>query len=141
MTPMKRRCRRASNPVGPRPNCPGGVPRLRHHAPDGRLQAGFQGAGHYSDPACVGPCCMPRVRAILGAVPFNSWFLDVYATGMAFDNHAPHRRNAAGALRRRKRSQPVLDKQHAASADRFEGGHAAADGILFAHGMQTPVIG
>ncbi|AOB33978.1 hypothetical protein AKI39_23320 [Bordetella sp. H567] len=108
---------------------------------DGRLQAGFQGAGHYTDPACVRPLLQARVRAILRAVPFNSWFLDVYATGMAFDNHAPHR--ALPQARYVAESAASLawmtDTLHLPAGS--EGGNAAADGILFAHGMQTPVIG
>lgn len=108
---------------------------------DGRRQAGFQGAGRYTDPACVRPLLQARVRAILAAVPFNSWFLDVYATGMAFDNYAaqramPQRDYVAQSGRSLRWMNDAL---HLPTGS--EGGNAAADDILFAHGMQTPVIG
>lgn len=108
---------------------------------DGRLQPGFQGAGHYTDPACVRPLLQARVQAVRQAVPFNSWFIDVYATGMAFDNHAaqaptPQRRYVAesAASLRWMADVPGLPVGS-------EGGNAAVEDIVFAHGMQTPVIG
>ncbi|CAM3375225.1 Glycosyl hydrolases related to GH101 family, GHL1-GHL3 [Bordetella sputigena] len=108
---------------------------------DGSMQPGFQGAGRYTDPDCVRPWLQARIRAILDAVAFNSWFLDVYATGMAFDNHAAGR----AAPRSRYVAESARSLRWLADALGLpagsEGGNAAADDILFAHGMQTPVIG
>jgi hypothetical protein len=108
---------------------------------DGSMQPGFQGAGRYTDPACVRPLLQARARAILQAVPFNSWFLDVYATGMAFDNYA-----STGRMSQARYVRESADSLRWITATLHlpagsEGGNAASRDILFAHGMQTPVIG
>lgn len=109
---------------------------------DGSLQTGFQKSGHYTRPDCVRPLMQARMRAILSAVPFNSWFLDVYATGMVFDSYPPGKpmsqaENAAGNIENMRWVGETL-KLPLGSED---GNATTAQGILFAHGMQTPVIG
>jgi hypothetical protein len=109
---------------------------------DGSPRVGFQQSGHYTDPRCVRPLLEKRVQAVQAATGFNSWFLDAYATGMVFDSYRP------GA--------PLTQAQNAAANESAAGWVAAglglpagsedgnavtAQGILFAHGMQTPVIG
>jgi len=83
-----------------------------------------------------------RIKAITAKVGFNSWFLDAYASGMVFDSYRPERpmtqaQNASGSIESARWLSEVL-KLPAGS----EGGNGTtAQGILFAHGMQTPVFG
>jgi hypothetical protein len=108
---------------------------------DGSFQRGFQQSGRYTDPACVRPLLQARIQAILAAAPFNSWFLDAYASGMVFDNYS--------------RARPMSQARYAEESVRSlrwiaqtlqlpagsESGNATTADVLFAHGMQTPVIG
>ena len=109
---------------------------------DGSLKAGFQQSGHYTQPDCVRPLMQKRIPALLSATPFNSWFLDAYATGMVFDSYPP--------------AKPITQAQYAAGNEENmrwvgeklklpigseDGNATTAQGVLFAHGMQTPVIG
>ncbi|WP_323161037.1 glycoside hydrolase [Pseudomonas fluorescens] len=109
---------------------------------DGTLKSGFQQSGHYTDPRCVRPLLEQRVAAIRDAAGFNSWFLDAYATGMLFDSYRPgatmtQAQNAEGNIGASRWINEVL-KLPAGSED---GNATTAQGVLFAHGMQTPVIG
>jgi len=109
---------------------------------DGTLKSGFQQSGHYTDPRCVRPLLEQRVEAIRDAAGFNSWFLDAYATGMLFDSYRPgatmtQAQNAEGNIGASRWINEVL-KLPTGSED---GNATTAQGVLFAHGMQTPVIG
>ncbi|WP_438869425.1 glycoside hydrolase [Pseudomonas sp. L1(2025)] len=109
---------------------------------DGKLKTGFQQSGHYIDPRCIRPSLEARVRAVQAKAGFNAWFLDAYATGMVFDSYregAPmtQAQNAEGNIDASRWISTVL-KLPAGSED---GNASTAQGILFAHGMQTPVIG
>jgi len=109
---------------------------------DGTLKSGFQQSGHYTDPRCVRPLLEQRVAAIRDAAGFNSWFLDAYATGMLFDSYRlgstmTQAQNAEGNIGASRWINEVL-KLPAGSED---GNATTAQGVLFAHGMQTPVIG
>ncbi|WP_455912325.1 glycoside hydrolase [Pseudomonas putida] len=109
---------------------------------DGKLKTGFQQSGHYTDPRCVRPLLEARVKAVQGKAGFNAWFLDAYATSMVFDSYrdgAPmtQAQNAEGNIDASRWLNTVL-KLPAGSED---GNAVTAQGILFAHGMQTPVIG
>lgn len=109
---------------------------------DGTLKSGFQQSGHYTDPRCVRPLLEQRVAAIRDAAGFNSWFLDAYATGMLFDSYRPgatmtQAQNAAGNIGASRWINEVL-KLPTGSED---GNATTAQGVLFTHGMQTPVIG
>ncbi|MET3131949.1 hypothetical protein AAKU55_002217 [Oxalobacteraceae bacterium GrIS 1.11] len=108
----------------------------------GMFKSGFQKSGRYTDPNCVRPLLQARVRAIAAKAGFNSWFLDAYASGMVFDSYragAPltQAQNAAGGAESARWVSESL-KLPTGSED---GNGPAAQGILFAHGMQTPVIG
>ena len=109
---------------------------------DGSLKSGFQQSGHYTQPDCVRPLMQKRIPALLSTAPFNSWFLDAYATGMVFDSYPP--------------AKPITQAQYAAGNEENmrwvgeklklpigseDGNATTAQGVLFAHGMQTPVIG
>ena len=106
------------------------------------LKSGFQQSGHYTDPRCVRPLLEQRVRAISSAAGFNSWFLDAYATGMLFDSYradAPmtQAQNAEGNVEASRWISDVLQLPSGSE----DGNATTAQGVLFAHGMQTPVIG
>jgi len=108
---------------------------------DGALQAGFNQSGHYTSPDCVRPLMQARVPAILSKVPFNSWFIDSYATGMVYDSYRPgasisQAQYAAGAEASMHWITDIL-KLPAGSED---GKATTNSGTVFAHGMQTPVI-
>ncbi|MDC8760006.1 glycoside hydrolase [Janthinobacterium fluminis] len=108
----------------------------------GLFKAGFQKSGRYTDPHCVRPVLQARVRAVAAKAGFNSWFLDAYATGMVYDSYraeAPltQSQNAAGSMEASRWISDAL-KLPTGSED---GNGPTAQGILFAHGMQTPVVG
>ena len=109
---------------------------------NGGLKSGFQQSGHYTDPRCVRPLREARINAVQAVAGFNSWFLDAYGTGMVFDSYR------TGATLTQAQN---ADENQAASrwiaevlglpAGSEDGNAVTAGGVLFAHGMQTPVIG
>jgi hypothetical protein len=106
------------------------------------MKSGFQQSGHYTDPRCVRPLLEQRVKAVSVAAGFNSWFLDAYATGMVFDSYradAPmtQAQNAEGNVAASRWINEVLQLPSGSE----DGNATTAQGVLFAHGMQTPVIG
>ncbi|MBP5957811.1 hypothetical protein ICA16_19220 [Pseudomonas anatoliensis] len=106
------------------------------------LKTGFQQSGHYTDPRCVRPLLEKRVTAISAAAGFNSWFLDAYATGMVFDSYRAgstmtQSQNAEGNVEASRWINQVLQLPTGSE----DGNATTAQGVLFAHGMQTPVIG
>ncbi|MCF5168500.1 glycoside hydrolase [Pseudomonas canadensis] len=108
----------------------------------GKLKTGFQQSGHYTDPRCVRSLLEARVQAVQAKAGFNAWFLDAYATSMVFDSYrdsAPmtQAQNAEGNIDASRWINTAL-KLPTGSED---GNAITAQGILFAHGMQTPVIG
>ncbi|KAF1009837.1 MAG: hypothetical protein GAK32_01893 [Pseudomonas fluorescens] len=108
----------------------------------GRLKTGFQQSGYYTDPRCVRPLLQARVQAVQARAGFNAWFLDAYATAMVFDSYRSgatmtQAQNAEGNIDASRWINTAL-KLPAGSED---GNAITAQGILFAHGMQTPVIG
>ncbi|MGY2179360.1 glycoside hydrolase [Pseudomonas azotoformans] len=108
----------------------------------GKLKTGFQQSGHYTDPRCVRPLLEARVQAVQAQAGFNAWFLDAYATSMVFDSY----RDSA-PMTQAQNAEGNIDASRWINAARklptgSEDGNAiTAQGILFAHGMQTPVIG
>lgn len=108
----------------------------------GKLKTGFQQSGHYTDPRCVRSLLEARVQAVQAKAGFNAWFLDAYATSMVFDSYrdsAPmtQAQNAEGNIDASRWINTAL-KLPTGSED---GNAITAQGILFAHGMQTPVMG
>lgn len=108
---------------------------------DGKLQPGFQQAGVYVDTVCTRPMMEGRMTAIQQATGFNSWFLDVTASGLVFDNYRPGHESTmaqnavANADAARWVSQTM--KLPLGSED---GKAITTGGITFAHGMEAPVI-
>lgn len=108
----------------------------------GKLKTGFQQSGHYTDPRCVRPLLEARVQAVQAKAGFNAWFLDAYATSMVFDSYrdgAPmtQAQNAEGNID----ASRWLNTARQLPTGSEDGNAITAQGILFAHGMQTPVIG
>ena len=109
---------------------------------NGQLKTGFQKSGHYTDPRCVRPLLEARVTAVQAKAGFNAWFLDAYATGMLFDSY----RSVLG-MTQAQNAQGNIDAarwiaSHLQLPVGSEDGNATtARGVLFAHGMQTPVMG
>ncbi len=108
----------------------------------GKLKTGFQQSGHYTDPRCVRPLLEARVKAVQAKAGFNAWFLDAYATSMVLDSYrdsAPmtQAQNAEANIDASRWINTVLQLPTGSE----DGNAITAQGILFAHGMQTPVIG
>jgi len=108
----------------------------------GAFKSGFQQSGHYTDPRCVRPLLEARIKAVQTKAGFNSWFLDAYATGMVFDSYRPgatltQAQNAEGNID----ASRWLNETLQLPAGSEDGNATTARGVLFAHGMQTPVIG
>ncbi len=108
----------------------------------GERKAGFLGKGHYTDPACVRPLLERRVQAVQGAAGFNSWFLDAYATGMLYESYRPgatmtFAANAEGNID----ASRWIGRTLPAVVGSEDGNAVTAQGIAFAHGLQTPVMG
>lgn len=107
----------------------------------GSAVLGFQGTGRYTRPACVRDTLQQRIRAITRAAPFNSWFLDAYATGMVFTSHPPgavmsEADNAAG----NEASMRWVGNALGLALGSEDGNAVTSGGVLFGHGMQTPVL-
>jgi hypothetical protein len=109
---------------------------------NGDLKSGFQETGHYTDPHCIRPLLEARIKAVEARAGFNSWFLDVTATGMLFDsyrtgNTMTQAQNAAENAAAGRWINEAMKLPMGSES----GNAVAAQGILFAHGMQTPVVG
>lgn len=109
---------------------------------NGQLKTGFQKSGHYTDPRCVRPLLQARVAAVQAKAGFNAWFLDAYATGMLFDSY----RSVLGMTQAQNAEGNVDAARWIASHLQLpvgseDGNATTARGVLFAHGMQTPVMG
>lgn len=109
---------------------------------NGQLKTGFQKSGHYTDPRCVRPLLQARVTAVQAAAGFNAWFLDAYATGMLFDSY----RSVLGMTQAQNAEGNVdaarwIGSHLQVPVGSEDGNATTARGVLFAHGMQTPVMG
>jgi Glycosyl hydrolases related to GH101 family, GH129 len=109
---------------------------------DGTLKSGFKQSGHYTNTICVQPWLEARVKAVQAKAGFNSWFLDVTAAGMLFDDY---RQTAPMTMARNAVANAAstrwISENRQIPAGSEDGNAVTAQGIFFAHGMQTPVIG
>lgn len=109
---------------------------------NGTPTSGFQNTGHYTNTICVAPLVRARVSALAEAGGFNSWFLDAFGTGMVFDDYRPGApmtmaQNAAADI-----AAPRWISEALQMPTGSEGGNAVcAEGVLFAHGVETPLFG
>lgn len=109
---------------------------------NGTITAGFQQTGRYTNTRCITPILEARIPPLARAGGYNSWFLDVLATGMVFDDHRPGAtmtmaENAAANVAAMRWVSEELQLPIGS-----EGGNAiAAAGTIFAHGIETPGFG
>lgn len=109
---------------------------------NGLIKSGFQKSGRYTQPNCVKPIMQKRIESILAIVPFNSWFLDAYATGMVFDSYSPGEEiSQAEYAEGNEENMSWVTKRLKIPLGSEDGNSTTSKGLLFAHGMQTPVIG
>ncbi|MGL4605661.1 MAG: glycoside hydrolase [Iodobacter sp.] len=109
---------------------------------DGRLKKGFQGNGVYVNQACVRPLLEKRVPAIQAASPYNSWFLDVAATGVIYDDYDPAKPTSEAQDLANRNAGVAWIRQKLGVIVGSEDGHAVANSqVAFAHGMQTRGFG
>jgi hypothetical protein len=109
---------------------------------NGTVTAGFQQTGHYTNTRCVTPLLRDRISRLAEAGGYNSWFLDVYATGMVFDDY----RAGASMTMAENVAANVAAMRWVAESQQLpigsEGGNAInASGTIFAHGIETPGFG
>jgi hypothetical protein len=108
----------------------------------GARKAGFQGAGVYTNPSCVRPLLEERVRKIQDASGYNSWFLDVDASGMAFDDYDPAKPTSMAQDVANRVDGMAWIARTLGVVVGSEDGHAVANrSIAFAHGLQTRGFG
>ncbi|MBD1554298.1 glycoside hydrolase [Pseudomonas typographi] len=109
---------------------------------DGRRQPGFGGEGVYTNSRCVLPQLQARVTRLLAGAPFNSWFIDVAATGMLFNDFDPAKPTSQrqDAINRMASMAWVSQEKHLAVGSEV-GGAVANTPAAFAHGMQTSGFG
>lgn len=109
---------------------------------NGTVTAGFQQTGHYTNTRCVTPILKGRIPPVAKAGAYNSWFLDVYATGLVFDDYRvgstmTMAENAAANIAAMRWVSEVQQLPMVS-----EGGHSInAAGTIAAHGMETPGFG
>ena len=105
---------------------------------DGTRRTGFGGRGVYVNPACVRPVMQRRVPALQAASHYNSWFLDVAATGMAFDDHDPAKPTSqAQDIDNRMAAAAWIGEQLGVVVGSEDGFAVANRTVAFAHGAQT----
>ena len=109
---------------------------------NGQRKTGFQGAGVYTNARCVRPLLEQRVTAIQRASEYNSWFLDVDATGMSFDDYDPAKPTPMAQDVANRIDNMAWIARTLGVVIGSEDGHAVANRpIAFAHGMQTRGFG
>lgn len=109
---------------------------------NGKPKAGFRQNGRYTNPECIRPVLRKRIAAVASRVPFNSWFLDAYATGMVFDSYDDeHPISQADYAVANEESGIWVSKALSMAVGSEDGNATTSRGYAFAHGMQTPVFG
>lgn len=109
---------------------------------NGRRKSGFQNSGVYTNQACVRPVMEQRVPWLQQASHYNSWFLDVAATGMVFDDFDPAKPTTqAQDAQNRMAGMAWIAKSQGVLVGSEEGGAVANRTAAFAHGPQTSGFG
>ncbi|MGX7244685.1 glycoside hydrolase [Enterococcus quebecensis] len=108
---------------------------------NGQKVAGFLGKGRKLNPTQIFPDVEERFTGIMqNKIPFNSWFLDTDAAGEIYNDYSPEHlttqsEDVAGRLKRMN----YFDKNGLVVGS--EGGNDfASKDMVFAHGIETPVI-
>ncbi|WP_348922297.1 glycoside hydrolase [Enterococcus rotai] len=108
---------------------------------NGEKVAGFLGKGRKLNPTLISPDVEERFKGITqNGIPFNSWFLDTDAAGEIYNDYSPDHlttqtEDVAGRLKR----MSYFDQNGLVVGS--EGGNDfASKEMVFAHGIETPVI-
>lgn len=109
---------------------------------DGTVVAGFQHSGYYTNTVSVTPILKSRITALKAATGFNSWFIDVFSTGMVFDDYRPgHEMTMAENAAANADALHWIGRDMQLPVGSEDGNGTTAGGAFFGHGMQTPVLG
>lgn len=109
---------------------------------NGRRKSGFQNSGVYTNQTCARPAMEQRVPKLQQASHYNSWFLDVAATGMVFDDFDPAKPTTqAQDAQNRMAGMAWIAKRQGVLVGSEEGGAVANRTAAFAHGPQTSGFG
>lgn len=108
---------------------------------NGDKVAGFLGKGRKLNPTLIFPDVKERFTGIMqNQIPFNSWFLDTDAAGEIYNDYSPDHlttqsEDVAGRLER-------MDyfNQNGLVVGSEGGNDFASQEMVFAHGIETPVI-
>ena len=108
---------------------------------NGEKVAGFLGKGRKLNPTLIFPDVEERFNGIVqNKIPFNSWFLDTDAAGEIYNDYDPDHlttqsKDVAGRLKR-------MDyfNQNGLVVGSEGGNDFASKDMVFAHGIETPVI-
>jgi hypothetical protein len=109
---------------------------------DGRKQPGFQHKGYILSAVAALPYVKKRVSGLMGAVRFDSWFLDTDAFGQLYDDYSPlHSGTQADDMRARlRRIRWIRDTFRIPVGS--EGGSAyAASALAYEQGVTVPSFG
>ncbi|MBU2712982.1 glycoside hydrolase [Zooshikella harenae] len=109
---------------------------------DGKWKTGFKQRGRYTNPSCLTDYYKNRVSQILQYAKYNSYFLDVDATGMVFEDYHPEHTMTEKLMALSREARLQWFSNHFRLPLGSEDGNAVTHrGIIFAHGLQTPVFG
>ncbi|RDH42576.1 glycoside hydrolase [Zooshikella ganghwensis] len=109
---------------------------------DGKWKTGFKQRGRYTNPACLTDYYQKRVGQVLEYAQYNSYFLDVDATGMVFEDYHPEHTMTERLMALSREARLRWFSNHFRLPLGSEDGNAVTQrGIIFAHGLQTPVFG
>lgn len=109
---------------------------------NGQRKTGFQNQGVYTNPSCVKPLMEKRVQQLQKELGFNSWFMDVDATGMLFDDYDPQKLTSQAQDAKNRIDAMAWVGKKLDVVVGSEDGHAVANAsIAFAHGLQVRGFG
>lgn len=109
---------------------------------NGKRKSGFQNEGVYTNPSCVRPLMEKRVQELQNELGFNSWFLDVDATGMVFDDFDPVKKTSQAQDAKNRIDGMAWIAKTLGIIVGSEDGHAVANSsIAFAQGTQVRGFG
>ncbi|WP_299700860.1 glycoside hydrolase [uncultured Tateyamaria sp.] len=109
--------------------------------PDGSARSGFRGIGAYVNPSAVADYARSRITVVSKSVDFNSYFLDVDATGLLFEDYTAGRQTTrAAALEAVKQRLDFVTQDLSLVLGSEVGVAAFAPHIDFAHGVTTPAF-
>ena len=109
---------------------------------DGTVIKGFGQSGHYINTLSVTPTLKSRLPAIVKAAGFNSLYLDVYASGMVFDDYRPdHTMTMAQNAAADTAAISWITQTLAIPVSSEDGNAVTSGAIMTAQGMQSPVMG